>query len=343
MTAGTGAQQRILRQGSVQLLPKEPLEVRVSCPSAQQQRQDSGTLPSTVPRLVIRIEETQPVAPPMLHPSMAANPLKAAAKGVFRSKGNVAAIIGPKTGCNVVSTGVPPSAMPMAEVRPPNLSLCMRCAPCRRHLLESLRLLQVTASSRLGLSAMQDPEPLTRLDPDQSSSPLATQSFASFHGGKLIVIAAPAPGPKKDPHDRPALDAQPSGASSQRSAPALKRQWEALQTDPACNTCTGRITTLPSRSSRESTQTSLARKPTSAASKTAGEKPVWQSVAAPKTAAACPGGTSSGDDSSDEMYQPNWGLDLFSALNPSVITTGPAACPLVLRFPLLATPVATKS
>jgi hypothetical protein len=30
----------------------------------------------------------------------------------------------------------------------------------------------------------------------------------------------------------------------------------------------------------------------------------------------------SGEESSEEAWQPNWGLSLFKALNPNVITTG---------------------
>lgn len=51
-----------------------------------------------------------------------------------------------------------------------------------------------------------------------------------------------------------------------------------------------------------------------------GHSPQAGKRAADKAAA----GDSSGDEASDKVWQTNWGLDLFSALNPSVITTGTA-------------------
>jgi len=38
----------------------------------------------------------------------------------------------------------------------------------------------------------------------------------------------------------------------------------------------------------------------------------------------------SGEESSEEAWQPNWGLTLFSALNPNVITTGTPPPPHLL-------------
>lgn len=56
--------------------------------------------------------------------------------------------------------------------------------------------------------------------------------------------------------------------------------------------------------------------------KKSADKPLWQSATAGAAQAGAGTGASSGDESCDDTWQSNWGLDLFSALNPSVITTG---------------------
>ena len=42
----------------------------------------------------------------------------------------------------------------------------------------------------------------------------------------------------------------------------------------------------------------------------------------PEEARAVGAQEGSGEESSEEAWQPDWGLSLFSALNPHVITTG---------------------
>ena len=50
--------------------------------------------------------------------------------------------------------------------------------------------------------------------------------------------------------------------------------------------------------------------------------PKGQDVGKDVTAKAANNSTSSGDESSEEDWLPNWSLNLYNALNPTVITTG---------------------